>query len=98
MKQKILRHYIGKKGKGMTKQTEPVIAEIKVTIPNTNSLITKTAELVMRIQSGETECYNDLYELVKKYVYYIAIKAGVSGDDAEDIVQETFISIFNKVC
>lgn len=96
MKQKILRHYIGKKGKGMTKQTEPVIAEIKVTIPNTNSLITKTAELVMRIQAGETECYNDLYELVKKYVYYIAIKAGVSGDDAEEIVQETFISIFNK--
>ena len=80
----------------MTKQTEPVIAEIKVTIPNTNSLITKTAELVMRIQAGETECYNDLYELVKKYVYYIAIKAGVSGDDAEEIVQETFISIFNK--
>ncbi len=47
--------------------------------------------LVIRLKAGETEAFGELYERYRPRVYRFAFKLLRDGDQAEDIVQETFL-------
>ena len=69
--------------------------EQKITFIENDSLSDEVADIVARMQSGEN-AFEELYEKTKRYVYYIAISGGVSPNDAEDVVQDTFVHFFKK--
>lgn len=62
---------------------------------NTNKA--KIAELVIRIQNGDKEAFNELYLETQKYIRYSAFQCCQNKENAEDIVQETYITIFKKI-
>ncbi len=69
--------------------------EQKITFIENDSLSDEVAGIVARMQAGEN-AFEELYEKTKRYVYYIAISGGVSPNDAEDVVQDTFVHFFKK--
>lgn len=55
------------------------------------------ARIVSEIQQGNDELFDCLYELTKRMVYFELKSAGVNEADTEDILQETYIKIYNKI-
>ncbi|MDD6073736.1 MAG: sigma-70 family RNA polymerase sigma factor [Clostridium sp.] len=53
-------------------------------------------ELVHRMQSGDEEAFDRLYELYAKKLYGIAYLISGSRSDSEDIMQEAFVTCFFK--
>jgi len=52
---------------------------------------------IRQAQQGIEEAVNEIYESMYKRVYYFALKMVGSENDAEDVVQETFISAFKAL-
>lgn len=48
-------------------------------------------QLVVRLKAGDAEAFGELYERYRPRVYRFAFKLLRDGDQAEDIVQETFL-------
>jgi RNA polymerase sigma-70 factor, ECF subfamily len=53
--------------------------------------------LVEGIQKGETSGFKTLYEAYVKRIYSFVLRLVATKEDAEDIVQETFIIAFDRV-
>lgn len=51
-------------------------------------------ELVHRMQSGDEEAFERLYELYAKKLYGMAYLISGSRSDSEDIMQEAFVTCF----
>lgn len=49
-----------------------------------------------RMQCGDTSAFDELYKMTVKYVQYTVMGAGVPSADVEDVVQNTYIYIFNN--
>lgn len=54
-------------------------------------------DLVKRIQNHDHEACELLYKHLANKVYYYALKIVKNTDDAEDIIQESFIQAFQKI-
>jgi RNA polymerase sigma-70 factor (ECF subfamily) len=54
-------------------------------------------ELIQRAQSGDFEAFNALIEANKAKIYALAHKLAGSREDAEDIVQETFLKAIDNI-
>lgn len=54
-------------------------------------------ELAKRTCEGDISAFNELVEMYKKKVYYIAYRIHGDHDDAEDISQEVFIKVFKSI-
>lgn len=52
--------------------------------------------LIIRIASGDKEALESLYLEMKKPVYYYALRFCDNHDMAEDIMQDTFITVWSK--
>ncbi len=52
---------------------------------------------VEKLKSGDAESFNTVYELSKNYIYKIIWDIVKSQDAADDIMQETYLQIYNKV-
>ena len=52
---------------------------------------------VEKLKSGDTESFTTIYELSKNYIYKIIWDIVKSQDAADDIMQETYLQIYNKV-
>ncbi len=52
--------------------------------------------IMIRMQNGDTAAFDELYKKTVKYVHYTVMGAGVPASDVDDVVQNTFIYIFNK--
>ena len=50
-----------------------------------------------RISFNDTEAFNELYNLINTNVYSFALSILKNHDDALDVTQETFISIYHNV-
>lgn len=59
--------------------------------------IENIAEVVERCKEKEEEAYNILYNNYVKQVYYICFKFLKNEQDALDVTQETFITVFEKI-
>lgn len=52
---------------------------------------------IKKIKSGDQKAMAMLYEKHKADFYYTAIKYSKTDEDAQDIIQDTFITIFNDI-
>lgn len=51
----------------------------------------------LRKTNSDTRSWSEFYDLYCKLVYSVALKAGLSPTDSEDIVQETFLKISKHI-
>ncbi len=64
---------------------------------NTNQLIEESKNLAIKFQNGDQEAFISLYNLLRKFVYHTILKNGVNPADVEDVMQDVFIQIYNKI-
>jgi RNA polymerase sigma-70 factor (ECF subfamily) len=55
-------------------------------------------ELLRGLRAGEAEAYRQLLELHSANVYHVAFKLLGDEQEAEDVLQETFLSAFEAIC
>jgi RNA polymerase sigma-70 factor (ECF subfamily) len=55
------------------------------------------AELVRRCLRGESGCYDDLVRKYQRQVYSLLYRMVGNADDADDLVQETFVRAYNAL-
>jgi len=54
-------------------------------------------ELVKRAQAGDFEAFNDLVKAHADKIYRLALKVTKNREDAEDVVQNTFLKAVDKI-
>lgn len=54
-------------------------------------------ELVKRAQAGDFEAFNDLVKAHADRIYRLALKVTKNREDAEDVVQNTFLKAIDKI-
>ncbi|MDE6665544.1 MAG: sigma-70 family RNA polymerase sigma factor [Ruminococcus sp.] len=57
----------------------------------------KTAEYVKRTLDGDTEAFSELYRMTYRRIYYICINFLKNRHDADDAVQETYLSAYSNL-
>jgi len=57
----------------------------------------KLSPIVRRCQQGEREALGTLYEMYKKMIYNIAYRMTSNHADSEEIVQEVFLKVYQKI-
>lgn len=57
----------------------------------------KVLEIIARLKSGDQEAFKELYELTHNRVYFLALKLVHSHDNALEVVQETYISVYKSI-
>lgn len=55
------------------------------------------SELVARVRSGDTEAFGELVRRFQRRAYAVAYRLMGQGQDAEDLVQDTFIAALDKL-
>ena len=55
------------------------------------------ADLIVRCQEGDEDAFRALVTRYKSRIYGLAIRMTADADDAEDIVQETFLRAFHHL-
>lgn len=55
------------------------------------------AILVRRLKAGEEEAFNEIYEKSKRLVYATCLGILNDSDDAKDAMQDTFLTVYNKI-
>lgn len=53
--------------------------------------------IVCSAQKGDTTALNQLYEMYVKKIYFLCLKFLTNEEDAEDIVQDTFCTMIEKI-
>ena len=61
-----------------------------------NSLRTRSS-LLSRVRKGEGEAWEKFYAIYHDYVYGVARKAGLTHEEAQDLVQETMLRVTKHV-
>ena len=57
----------------------------------------KIAELVIKIQNGDKSAFDELYKLTSERAYFVALEFIKNNQDAEDILQESYIKALSKI-
>ncbi len=57
----------------------------------------RTAELVVQIQNGDNSAFDELYHLTSKRAFFLAKEFVKNDDDAEDILQDSYIKALAKI-
>ena len=57
----------------------------------------KIGKLIEQIKHGDKEAFEELYKLTSPKVYFVALKIVCNEQDAEDILQETYIKVLEKI-
>ena len=57
----------------------------------------RIAELVSLIQSGNNSAFDELYKLTSQRAYFVALEFTKNNQDAEDILQESYIKALSKI-
>jgi len=55
------------------------------------------AELIKQCQRGDESAWNELVERYQRLIFTIPRRAGLSEDQAADILQEVFLTLFEKL-
>lgn len=55
------------------------------------------AQLILKVQSGNTSAYRTLVDQYKDYVYTIAVRVLGNREDAEEAVQDAFIKVYKGI-
>lgn len=62
-----------------------------------NGINDKITHIVIRLKNGDKKAFNDLYALTYNKVYFFALKIVRKHEDALDVVQDTYLSIYKSI-
>lgn len=57
----------------------------------------RIAELVGMVQNGNNNAFDELYKLTSERAYFVALEFTKNNQDAEDILQESYIKALSKI-
>lgn len=57
----------------------------------------RISELVRKIQNGDKSAFDELYKLTSERAYFVALEFTKNNQDAEDILQESYIKALSKI-
>lgn len=57
----------------------------------------RVAELVIEIQNGNSNAFNELYKLTSARAYFVALQITKNEEDAQDILQDCYIKALEKI-
>ena len=57
----------------------------------------RIAGLVAKLQSGDKSAFDELYKLTSERAYFVALEFTKNNQDAEDILQESYIKALSKI-
>lgn len=57
----------------------------------------RIAELVVKLQGGDNNAFNELYKLTSGRAYFVALEITKNEQDAEDVLQESYIKMLEKI-
>lgn len=57
----------------------------------------RIAELVVKIQNGDKSAFDELYKQTSERAYFVALEFTKNNQDAEDILQESYIKALSKI-
>lgn len=57
----------------------------------------RLVELVAQLQSGDQSVFSEIYKLTSPKAFYVAFEITKNEQDAEDILQESYITALNKI-
>lgn len=57
----------------------------------------KLAQLVNKLKLGNEESFSEIYNLTNKYIFYVIMKITKNEEQTYDLMQETYIQIYNKI-
>lgn len=57
----------------------------------------RTKQLVKRAKSGDDDAFTELIELYSERIYNLGLRILRRPDDAADVLQETFIKVYEKI-
>ncbi len=57
----------------------------------------RIAELVIEIQNGKTDAFNELYKLTSSRAYFVALQITKNEEDAQDVLQDSYIKALEKI-
>ena len=57
----------------------------------------KIARLIKQIQRGKQSAFEEFYKLTSTKAYFLALKITQNEHDAEDILQESYIKVLEKI-
>lgn len=55
------------------------------------------AEAVVRLRSGDGEAFRQIYDMTSKAAYFTALKIVKNEQDAEDVLQESYMIVLDKI-
>ena len=55
------------------------------------------ARLVERAKEGDYDAYSEIYIIFSKRVYYLALRLTKNEEDANDVMQETMLAVYNNL-
>jgi RNA polymerase sigma factor (sigma-70 family) len=76
--------------------SEPVLEKIEIEFP-AKGLEKSDAELVKACRSGDESAWNQLVDRYQRLIFAIPRRAGLSEEQAADILQEVFLTLFEKL-
>ncbi len=65
-------------------------------MPKLPMLITMSAELIFKIQKGDQTAFGEFYDHYSPLVYSVALRILQKSEDANDLLQEIFIRVWQK--
>ena len=57
----------------------------------------RITELATRLKNGDNSAFDELYKLTCSKVYFVALKITKNEHDAEDIIQDSYVSALKKI-
>jgi RNA polymerase sigma factor (sigma-70 family) len=57
----------------------------------------RSIEIVVRLKNGDEAAFKELYELTHNRVYFLALKVVRNHEEALEVVQETYISVYKSI-
>lgn len=57
----------------------------------------KLAEEVIKLKAGDKSAFDSIYKMTSQNAYFTALKITKNEDDAQDILQESYISVLQKI-
>ena len=77
---------------------EPILSENVAVKGNPDDFIPTRQSLLSRLKDLQDQAsWEDFFQLYRKLIYSMAIRAGLSQPEAEEVVQETLISVANTI-
>jgi len=70
---------------------------VRSTITNTQDAAPDELSLVTRAREGDTNAFNDLVRRYDRKIYRLAMNITQNAEDAEDVLQETFLKAFEHL-